>query len=80
MADARAKEIGRRKPNCSPRTSDDEVSLDSLHQRQGVDLHRAALPLLHVGTIRVSLQLALQLVRVEELQSLRSSVERGGRV
>ena len=60
------------------RTSDDEVSLDGLYQGQGVDLDRPPLPLLDVGTVRVSLQLALELVGVEKLESLGASVETNG--
>ena len=57
-------------------TSDHEVSLDSLHQGQGVDLHWAPLPLFHISAIWVSLKLTLQLVSVEELKCLRAPVEK----
>lgn len=53
-------------------TSDNEVSFNGLHQCQGVDLHRAALPLLHISAVWVSLQLTLELMCIEELQSLRA--------
>lgn len=53
-------------------TSDHQVPLNGLHQRQRVDLHRAALPLLDVAAVRVPLQLTLELVRVEELERLRA--------
>ena len=56
-------------------TSDHQISLNGLHQRQGVDLHRASLPLLDIGTVRVPLQLALELVRVEKLQCLGTSAD-----
>ena len=52
---------------------DHEVSLNSLHQGQGVNLDRPAPPLPQVGTVRVALQLALQLVRVEKLECLRAT-------
>lgn len=54
-------------------TSDHQVAFNSLYQSQGVNFHRAPLPLLHIGTVRVPLQLTLELVCVEELQGLRPS-------
>lgn len=48
-------------------TSDDKVSLNGLHQGQGVYLHRATFPLFNISAIWVSLQLTLELMCVEEL-------------
>lgn len=51
-------------------TSNHEVSLDSLYQSQGVNFDRPTLPLLDIGAVWVSLQLALQLMGVKELKGL----------
>ncbi len=56
-------------------TSDNKISLNSLHQGQGVYLHRATFPLFNISAIWVSLQLTLELMCVEELQRLRAPGE-----
>lgn len=56
-------------------TSDNKISLNGLHQGQRVYLHRAAFPLFNISAIRVSLQLTLELMCVEELQRLRAPGE-----
>lgn len=53
-------------------TSDNKISLNGLHQGQGVYLHRAAFPLFNISAVWVSLQLTLELMCVEELQCLRA--------
>lgn len=57
-------------------TSDNKISLNGLHQSQGVYLHGATFPLFNISAIWVSLQLTLELVCVEELQCLRAPGER----
>lgn len=49
---------------------DHEVSLNGLHQGQRVNLDRSAPPLPQVGALWMPLQLALELVGVEELECL----------
>lgn len=56
-------------------TSDNEISLNGLHQGQGVYLHRTAFPLFNISAVWVSLQLTLELMRIEELQRLRAPGE-----
>ena len=51
---------------------DDQIFLDGLHQGQRVDFHRTALPLFDAIARRMPLQIALELVRVEEAQGRRA--------
>lgn len=51
-------------------TSNHKVSLNSLYQGQGVNFDRATLPLLDIGAVWVSLQLAFQLMGVKEFKGL----------
>ena len=55
--------------------SNDQILLDGLHQRQRIDLDGTALPLFDVVAGRVPLQVALQLVSVEEAQRRRARSE-----
>lgn len=57
-----------------------QIPLDRLHQCQRIDFHGAALPLSQIRTLRMPLQIALELVRVEELQrTLIGATARPGR-